>query len=65
MSTDGKAEADGCGLGDTVPDDYRWETILFHMARVASEAQARSTTQRIADRTGGSQRKYRLLNFRT
>ena len=35
-----------------VPDDYRWETSLTHMTRVATEARTRSTAQWIADHAG-------------
>ena len=54
-----KAAADGSEPEDAVPDGYRWETRLSHMARVTTEAQARSTTQWAADRTGDPRWRYR------
>ena len=56
-----KAVAEGRQLepDSDVPDEYRWETSLSHMTRVATEARSRTATQWIADRPGNPQRKYR------
>ena len=37
-----------------VPDEFRWETSLSHMARVATENRSRTTTEWISSRTGAS-----------
>lgn len=38
-ATEGGSPADAAT--DAVPDDYRWETSLSHMTRVATEARTR------------------------
>ena len=55
-----KAVAEGNRPGDAVPNDYRWETSLSHMARVVAEARSRMTAQWTADRIGDPRREYRL-----
>ena len=52
-----RAVAEGTEPDSTDPDEYRWESSLSHMTRVAAEARSRSTAQRISDRVG-PQRKY-------
>ena len=37
-----KAAAESSSPDDAVRDDYRWETSLSHMARVATEARSRT-----------------------
>ena len=54
-----EAAAEGNRPGSAVPDDYRWETSLSHMTRVATEARSRTTTQWIAGRIGDPRREYR------
>ena len=44
-----RATAEGGSPEDTVSDEYRWETSLSHMTRVATEARSRATAQWIAD----------------
>ena len=40
-----KAVTEGESLADAVPDEYRWETGLSRMIRVATENRTRATTQ--------------------
>ena len=40
-----KAAAEGADSGDAVPDEYRWETSLWHMTRVSTEARTRPTQE--------------------
>ena len=54
-----KIAADGERPDDAVSDDYRWETSLSHMTRVATEARARSTAQWITERTEDPRGRYR------
>ena len=46
-----KTTAEGRGPSDMVPDEFRWETSLSRMTRVATEARSRfhTTTQWISD----------------
>lgn len=53
-----KIAANGGQPEDAVPDDHRWETSLSHMARVATEARARTVAQWIAERTEDPRREY-------
>ena len=47
------------GPASMVPDQYRWETSLSHMSRVATEARSRAAARWMADRFGGPRRNYR------
>ena len=40
-----KAAAESKSPDGAVPDDYRWETSLSHIARVATEARSRTAAQ--------------------
>ena len=40
-----KAEAESNSPDGAVPDDYRWETSLSHIAKVAAEARSRTPAQ--------------------
>ena len=40
-----KAAAEGGEPDAATPDEYRWETILSHMTKVAAEARFRATAQ--------------------
>ena len=53
-----KASAEGGRPGNDVPDEYRWETSLSHMTRVATEARSQAAAQWIADRLENPRRKY-------
>ena len=53
-----KAVAEGSRPDCAVPDEYRWETSLSHMARVATEARSRPAASWMRDRFGNSARKY-------
>ena len=44
-----KAAAEGGGPNSAVPDEYRWETNLSHMTRVATEGRPRMAAQWITD----------------
>ena len=54
-----KAAAEGGQPDSDVPDEYRWETSLSHMTRMATEGRSRTAAQWIADRLGNPRRKYR------
>ena len=55
----GKVVVEGGGLDSDVLDEYRWDTSLSHMTRVAAEARYRAAAQWIVDRLGNPQRRYR------
>ena len=46
------------GAAHMVPDQYRWETSLSHMSRVATKAWSRAATRWMADRFGDLRRRY-------
>ena len=54
-----RAAAKGSCPDDAVPDEYRWETSLSHMTRVAAEACTRSAAEWMRDRFGNLARGYR------
>ena len=54
-----KAAAEGGQPDGDIPDEYKWETSLSHMTRVATEGRCRTAAQWIADRLGNPRRKYR------
>lgn len=43
-----KSAAEGGNPNGAVPDEYRWETSLSHMTRVATETKDRTAAQRIS-----------------
>ena len=51
-----KAAADGEDLRDAAPDEYRWETSLSHMSRVATETRSHTTVDGISSRVGPERR---------
>ena len=53
------AGCEGRGPVSEVPDQYRWETSLSHMTRVATEARSRAAARWMGDRFGDPRRKYR------
>ena len=53
-----KAAAEGTEPTDEAEDDYRWETSLSHMSRVATEARSRMTAEWIRSHIG-PERRYR------
>ena len=53
-----RAVAEGTEPDSADPDEYRWESSLSHMTRVAAEARSHSAAQWISDHVG-PQRKYR------
>ena len=59
-----KAAADGSYPDDAVLDEYRWETSLSHMTRVATEARSRSAAEWMRDRFGTPARKCPTLRGR-
>ena len=47
-----RAAAEGNHPDDAVPDELRWETSLFRMARMATENRLWTMTEWISSRTG-------------
>ena len=53
-----RAAAEGSCPDDAVPDEYRWETSLSYVTRVAAEACGRAAAEWMGDRFGNPATKY-------